>query len=405
METLKLHYGTNSSELCELGKKYDTDKSSQRSNVTCYRHCHAYTLLYDSLFRHLKHADLNIAELGILEGGSLLMWKDYFTRARLYGFDNSVDYIDRFRQRYDMDRITLGTMNVNDAANVASSFAQTGVMYDIIIEDTTHQFEDQIRVIEQAHAYLKPGGIMIIEDIFKRYNEQDYARRLEPLMEHFQEMYFVEVDHARRYSGDWDNDKLLILVKAGADSIVAHTHRLTIITPSYRTENLTRMKESINFDYVDEWIIVYDGTKISEHPHLFDNPKIKEYVHTGEGISGNPQRNYALTQVTHPDTLLYYLDDDNVIHPNLYHLMKVVDTRKMYTFNVEQRNRLKGNNVRIGEIDTAMMVLPHALCRDTQWTPERYDADGIYITELYSKHKDAHVFVDNTLCYYNMLRP
>ena len=34
-------------------------------------------------------------------------------------------------------------------------------MYDIIIEDTTHHFEDQIRVIENCYQHLKPGGILI----------------------------------------------------------------------------------------------------------------------------------------------------------------------------------------------------------------------------------------------------
>ncbi len=34
MTSLKINYLNNSSELCELGKKYDTDKSSQRSNVS-----------------------------------------------------------------------------------------------------------------------------------------------------------------------------------------------------------------------------------------------------------------------------------------------------------------------------------------------------------------------------------
>ena len=53
-ETLKMNYNNNSSELCELGKKYDTDKSSQRSNVTNNRHCHPYTLFYDSIFKNKK---------------------------------------------------------------------------------------------------------------------------------------------------------------------------------------------------------------------------------------------------------------------------------------------------------------------------------------------------------------
>ena len=55
METLKINYICNTSELCEIGKKYDTDKSSQRNNVTNYRHCHPYTLFYDGLFKNKKN--------------------------------------------------------------------------------------------------------------------------------------------------------------------------------------------------------------------------------------------------------------------------------------------------------------------------------------------------------------
>jgi hypothetical protein len=54
-------------------KKYDTDKSSQRNNVSDYRHGHSYTLFYYSIFKNKKSENLKIAELGILDGASLLM--------------------------------------------------------------------------------------------------------------------------------------------------------------------------------------------------------------------------------------------------------------------------------------------------------------------------------------------
>ena len=46
-----------------------------------------------------------------------------------------------------------------------------------------------------------------------------------------------------------------------------------------------------------------------------------------------PQRNYVLTKITNPNTFLYYLDDDNILHPNLYKLLNVIDYDKMYSFN------------------------------------------------------------------------
>ena len=92
-------------------------------------------------------------------------------------------------------------------------------------------------------------------------------------------------------------------------------NKLTIITPSYRVNNLIEINKSINFEYIDEWIIVYDGNKIESNPCIFQgNNKIEEHVYKRKGISGNPQRNYASTKITNPNTLLYYLDDDNILH-------------------------------------------------------------------------------------------
>lgn len=95
-ETLKINYKSISTELCQLGQKYDTDKSSQRNNVSDIRHCHPYTIFYDGLFRNKKCDALNIAELGILDGASLLMWKEYFTNAQIHGFEYNNDLIHNF---------------------------------------------------------------------------------------------------------------------------------------------------------------------------------------------------------------------------------------------------------------------------------------------------------------------
>ena len=163
MKSLKINYYNNSTELCDLGKKYDTDKSSQRNNVTDHRHCHPYTLFYDGLFKNKKNNNLKIAELGILDGASLLMWKDYFVNSEIYGFEYNNNLIEKFKNNFNNDRITLTNIDVTNKSNIINSFNNLNIMYDIIIDDTTHQFEDQIRIIENTYQYLKPGGIMIIK--------------------------------------------------------------------------------------------------------------------------------------------------------------------------------------------------------------------------------------------------
>ena len=406
MYTIKINYKNNSSELCEIGKKYDTDKSSQRMNVTDIRHCHPYTLFYDGLFKNKKNETLTIAEFGILDGASLRMWKEYFVNAEIYGFEYDNHLIDHFKQKCNNNRITLSNIDVTNRYSILSALSEFNVLYDIMIEDTTHEFEDQINVIENAYQYLKPGGILIIEDIFKSYNENDYMNRLAPILHHFQDYYFIEVDHTNRNSTGWNNDKLFILIKGGGEPIFQNMNKLTLITPSYRTNNLLKIKNSINFDYIDEWIIVYDGSKIIDNPHLFENQennKIKEYVYKCEngGISGNPQRNYAISKITNPHALIYYLDDDNIIHPDLYKLLNIVDTNKIYTFN--QCNRIKGDNINVGRIDTAMAIIPFHLCKNIRWILNHYCADGFYIKECYETNKNAHIYVNNDLCYYNKI--
>ena len=405
MCSLKINYMNNSSELCEIGKKYDTDKSSQRNNVTNIRHCHPYTLFYEGIFKTKKDCNLKIAELGILDGGSLLMWKEYFINAEIYGFEYDDNLINNFNQNFNNDRITLSNIDVTNENSIIRAFSELNMSYDIIIEDTTHKFEDQIRVIKNTYNYLKPGGIMIIEDIFKSYNESNYINRLSSILDHFQDYYFIELDHVNKNSTYWDNDKLFVLIKGGGEPIFKNTNKLTLITPSYRIDNLLKIKKSINFEYVDEWIIVYDGNKIMNNPNLFENQennKIKEYLYKGEGISGNPQRNYALNNITNSNTLLYYLDDDNMIHPNIYRLMNIIDNNKMYTFN--QYNRIKGNNICVGGIDTAMVIIPYKLCKDERWIIDEYEADGFYIKKCYDINKNVHIYVDNDLCYYNTVR-
>ena len=93
--------------------------------------------------------------------------------------------------------------------------------------------------------------------------------------------------------------------------------KITVITPSYRKDHLKKIKQSINFEYVDEWILVYDGGKIEANPCIFEeNKKIREYLYKRDCVSGNGQGNFALTKIINQDTLFHYLEDDNIIHPN-----------------------------------------------------------------------------------------
>ena len=183
--------------------------------------------------------------------------------------------------------------------------------------------------------------------------------------------------------------------------------KLTIITPSYRIQNLKNMYDTMNFDYIDEWIIVYDGKRVHENPHVFQHDKIKEYLISGDGIEGNPQRNYGISHISNEDTYIYFLDDDNIIHPELYNLLDTVEPNKFYTFDQNRNNNnyiLPGNNINLRCIDTAMFICHYSLVKDIFWDNHAMCADGVYIIECYEKNKNSHVYINKTMAYWNKLR-
>jgi hypothetical protein len=178
---------------------------------------------------------------------------------------------------------------------------------------------------------------------------------------------------------------------------------LTIITPCCRPENLSKLYDSIHFDKVHKWIIVYDTSKDRMYDKLYEgNPKIQE-LESNTGISGNPQRNLALSLVE--DGFIYFLDDDNIIHPNFWNIFDSFEPEKFYTFDQQRGNTiLFGNRIQLDHIDTAMIIVHKTHVDNLRWEEDKYNADGIFIVELYNKNKFLHMYINTIASYYNYLR-
>lgn len=181
---------------------------------------------------------------------------------------------------------------------------------------------------------------------------------------------------------------------------------LTIITPCCRQQNITELYKSIQFDKIIKWIIVYDTSKDRKYTKLYtEHPKILE-IECNKGISGNPQRNYGMSIVQ--DGYIYFLDDDNIIHPEFWSIVNELDNIHFYTFDQQRNNNmtiLHGNNVAVNKIDTAMYIVHKKHIGNIKWIENKYNADGYFISGIYAKHRDQHFYINKTACYYNFLVP
>jgi len=187
---------------------------------------------------------------------------------------------------------------------------------------------------------------------------------------------------------------------------------LTIITPCSRPENLKTLYASINFDRIRRWIIVHDTTRTDGvFTPVFDNQKITELGHQSPPgtCSGNSQRNVGLAHVR-ASGLVYFLDDDNIIHPTFWRIILGFDDEHFYTFDQQRWDGFvdapggifKGDTPRLQRIDTAQYVIPYSMCRP--WKEDDYKADGLFIEDIYDRFRIKHMYIPIVASYYNYLR-
>jgi predicted O-methyltransferase YrrM len=199
------------SELCMLGRHFGTDKSPY--NVVAHRH--PYTGVYSILFSTLKNKPIRFAEIGVAGGASARLWDEYFTNSetKIEMFDRDSDFL-KHADDITSGRVSCNLMDVQKEGDIKRGLQERGDSYDVIIDDSTHGFEDQIRIVKEAFPLLKPGGILVVEDVFRATEEKKYEQELEAILSECSTSYFVICDHMARWSPGWDNDKLLVLVRA-----------------------------------------------------------------------------------------------------------------------------------------------------------------------------------------------
>jgi len=196
-------------ELCEIAAKIGIDKSPYTKRDGAHRH--PYTGVYSMLFSPLKNKEIRFAEIGIAGGGSVILWNHYFKQAKFHFFDCDEGFLNNSRS-FGLPGSTFERMDVSKDGDIKRALGTE--LYDVILDDSSHLVDDQIRIIKEAFPVVKSGGYIIIEDIYRTESEEKYINALKDVLHNFSEAYFVVCNHEERYSPGWNNDKLLVLVRA-----------------------------------------------------------------------------------------------------------------------------------------------------------------------------------------------
>lgn len=206
--TFKLESSRAPTELCFLGAKCETDKSP----FNTAGHRHPYTPFYSMLMATYKHKPVRFAEIGIAVGSSVAMWSEYFKQGQLYFFDRDQTFL-KHAASFGYAHARFGLMDVSDPTSIRDALEATGGELDILLDDSSHDIWHQKEILREALPFMKPGGILLVEDVFRNLSDEEYMRVIEPIKDQLSFYAFFEMEHTNKWSPGWDNDKILMLVK------------------------------------------------------------------------------------------------------------------------------------------------------------------------------------------------
>ncbi len=145
--------------------------SSPKTTQTCFLRSpymsikySTYFDVYDRLFDEYVGKDIVFVEVGVLNGGSLFMWREYFgDRARIIGVDLNPEAA---RWRESGFEIYIG--NQADPEFWRGILPTIGII-DILLDDGGHTFEQQIVTVAHCLPAIKDGGLLVVEDAHTSY--------------------------------------------------------------------------------------------------------------------------------------------------------------------------------------------------------------------------------------------
>jgi hypothetical protein len=157
---------TGGHRLHEIGRFCGTDKADKEH--TFYL---SYLDVYERYFEPLRDESISVLEIGVKEGCSLRMWKNYFRNSLIYGFD-----IDPACKTHEEDRISIEIGSQDDPEFLRRCFRDTD-KFNVIIDDGSHINRHLLASFECLfNERLSSGGIYVMEDLRCSYRrlQTDY---------------------------------------------------------------------------------------------------------------------------------------------------------------------------------------------------------------------------------------
>lgn len=123
-----------------------------------------YFPIYEKLFSKYREKKITFIEIGVLSGGSLMMWRNYFGKdARIIGIELNPE-----AKKLENEGFEVFIGNQSDENFWKHFFEKIGKV-DIVLDDGGHTNFQQIVTCCSCIPNIKNDGLMVVEDVFHSY--------------------------------------------------------------------------------------------------------------------------------------------------------------------------------------------------------------------------------------------
>ena len=144
-------------------KNSDLYKLYQNSPYRSVKHS-GYFQVYEQIFRNFIDSKFTFVEVGIHNGGSLFMWREFFGKdARIIGID--LNPKAKQFEKYGFE-IFIGDQS---SKKFWSNFYNEVGNIDILLDDGGHTYEQQIVSVVSSIDFINNNGMIVVEDTHTSY--------------------------------------------------------------------------------------------------------------------------------------------------------------------------------------------------------------------------------------------
>ena len=131
-----------------------------------------YFPIYEQWFSPYRGKKIVFVEIGVQNGGSIQMWRDYFGKdAKIVGIDINA----ACKQFEDADNNIFVEIGSQDDPEFWHLFREKYPRVDILLDDGGHKMNQQITTFREMFPHIKDGGLYLCEDCHTSYwNKKDF---------------------------------------------------------------------------------------------------------------------------------------------------------------------------------------------------------------------------------------